>query len=143
MDTRDIYQTVRLPATPHEIFEILMDSVKHGHLTNSVAIIDRRVGGRFSAADGYITGETLELVKDRRIVQRWRGRDWPEGHFSTVTFELQSVDGETELSLAHLGVPEAEGDMVDRGWHRYYWQPILTYLNSKDSSVTRPVGKPL
>jgi activator of HSP90 ATPase len=135
MKTRDIHQTVRFSATTHEIYELLMDSEKHGRMTNSIASIDRRIGGRFTAADGYITGETLELVRDERIVQRWRGRDWPEGHLSTVTFELRDVDGETELTLTHLDVPEEEGDMVDQGWHKYYWQPIKSNLRSERTSV--------
>ena len=135
MITKDIHQTIRFPAATHEIYEILMDSEKHGRLTNTSASIDRRVGGRFSAADGYITGETLDLVQDKLIVQRWRGRDWPVGHFSTVTFELEEVEGGMELSLTHRDVPEEEVEMVYEGWHKYYWKPISEDLRSKEKPV--------
>lgn len=34
-------------ATPHEVYEALMDSRTHGRLTGGPARISRKVGGRF------------------------------------------------------------------------------------------------
>jgi activator of HSP90 ATPase len=116
------------------VYEILMDSDRHGQATGLSASIDRRVGGAISAGDGYISGQNVELVEDERIVQRWRGWDWPDGHLSTVTIEMREVADGTELTLTHVGVPEEEGDMVEEGWHKHYWRPIIRFLHKERSA---------
>lgn len=89
MKTKTLHQSVLLNATPHEVYEALMDSKKHTEFTHSPAVIRREVGGEFSTRDGWASGTTLELIPDTKIVQKWRAVDWPEGHYSMVTFELQ------------------------------------------------------
>ncbi len=74
-----IRQSVTFKATPHEVYEALMDSRKHARFTHEPARISRKVGGAFSAYSGYITGTNLELVPDKKIVQAWHAQDWPEG----------------------------------------------------------------
>ena len=73
--TRTIEQTVVVNASPHEIYEILMDSEKHSKLVGSKCDISRQVGGKFSIYDGYIDGINIELVQDKKIVQDWRGEE--------------------------------------------------------------------
>ena len=55
-----------------------MDSKKHGEFTGDKAKIDPKVGGKFSAWDGYILGKTLELEPFKRIVQSWRTTEFPK-----------------------------------------------------------------
>lgn len=73
-----IRQTVTLQATPEDVFEALMDSKKHSRLTGGRAKISRTVGGKFRVYDGYIEGTNIELVRNKKIVQMWRGSDWPQ-----------------------------------------------------------------
>jgi activator of HSP90 ATPase len=89
MNTKTIRQSVTFRAMPHEVYEVIMNSKKHSELTGSQARIDNKVGGKFSIYDGDIEGVNLELVPDQKIVQSWRYSDWPEGHYSTVTFALK------------------------------------------------------
>jgi activator of HSP90 ATPase len=128
MKTKTVRQTVTFKATPHEIYEMLMDSGKHARFTGDKATISRTVGGRFSVYDGGLTGVNLELVPDRRIVQSWRSSDWPEGHFSRVTFALAEVAGGTRLAFRQSGVPEDEYDDISQGWRDYYWEPMREML---------------
>ncbi|MBI3232331.1 MAG: SRPBCC domain-containing protein, partial [Candidatus Doudnabacteria bacterium] len=62
-----------------------MDSKKHSAITGGAASISRKIGGKVSAYDGYISGKNVELVADKKIVQTWRASDWEDGHFSLVT----------------------------------------------------------
>ena len=71
-------------ATPHDIYETIMDSKKHAKLSGSCTTVSRRVGGAFKVGRD-LEGKNLKLVKDRRIVQSWRATDWPKGHFSRAT----------------------------------------------------------
>jgi activator of HSP90 ATPase len=131
MKTKTIKQMVTFPASAHEIYEMLMDSKKHSAFTGDSAEIDRKVGGHFSVWGGYIEGINLELVPDRKIVQSWKGSDWPEGHFSQVTFELSESSGTTTLNFIQEGVPDDFYDDISRGWQEYYWEPMQAVLKDR------------
>ena len=67
------------PVSPKRLYEAWLSSIEHSAFTNSEAKIDPRVGGEFSAWDGYITGTTVSLEPYSRIVQNWRTTDFAEG----------------------------------------------------------------
>lgn len=95
-----------------------------------VAEMDVRVGGRrllcmeVGPADGpmqmWFTGEYLEVDPPHRLVYTDAMSDehgnvrspqelgMPEGHPTTtrVTVELEELDGQTQLTLTHAGIPE-------------------------------------
>ena len=124
MKTRDIRQSVKFQVGPHEVYEALMDSSKHSRFTGGKASISKEVGGKFTAFDGYSQGTNLELVPDEKIIQTWRASDWPEGHYSKVTFALKKIEGGTRLTFTQNGVPEAQYEDISQGWHDYYWTPM-------------------
>lgn len=128
METRTIRQSATFRANPHQVYEALMDSRKHSEFTGGKASISRRVGGKFTAYDGYIEGVNLELVPDEKIVQSWRGSDWTEGHYSKATFSLKRVEGGTRLTFVQTDVPDDQYDSISKGWRDYYWKPMKTML---------------
>ena len=123
-----IRQNVVFTASPHEIYEALMDSNKHAQFTGGKARISRQVGGSIMAYDEYITGVNIELVPDQRIVQDWRAVDWPEGFYSRVTFELKPVPEGTRLDFTHAGLPEGTEEEFTKGWIDNYWEPLKIFL---------------
>jgi activator of HSP90 ATPase len=123
-----IRQSVTFRATPHAVYEALMDSRQHARFTGEAARISRKVGGAISAYGDYITGTNLELVPDKKIVQAWHATDWPEGHMSRVIFKLTRVKGGTRLAFTHRGVPENEVPSIKQGWIENYWRPIKAML---------------
>jgi predicted ester cyclase/uncharacterized protein YndB with AHSA1/START domain len=139
MRTRTIVHEVTFSASPKEVFEVLMDPVKHSRATGSPAEIDRRAGGRFVQNNGGHWGTTLELREPERIVQAWHARNWPEGAVSEVTFTLTSLAGgrRTLLSLVHTGVPEDHFDDVSRGWQRIYWTKMATFFRDEKADLVR------
>ncbi|HLC99625.1 MAG TPA: SRPBCC family protein [Patescibacteria group bacterium] len=128
MKTKSIKQAVLLKAEPHDVYEALMDSEKHSELTGSGAQISRKVGGKFTAWGGYIDGVNLELVRDQKIVQSWRSSDWPEKHYSHVTFFLEKAKNGTKLTFTQTGVPDLFYDSIKQGWTDYYWKPMKETL---------------
>ena len=131
MKTKTIRQSVTLKTTPHEVYEALMDSRKHARVIGAKARISRKVGGRFSAYDGYIEGVNLNLVPDKKIVQSWRGSDWPKGHYSRATFSLKKVKNGTHLTFTQSGVPDQYYNDISQGWRDYYWKPMKEMLTKK------------
>lgn len=136
MPTGTIRQTVALPGTPEEVYEALMTSRGHAAFTSASARISPRVGGSIMAWDGYIHGTNVELVPNRRIVQRWQPaeEEWPEGHESTVTFVLAAARGGTRLTFLHTDVPRDQVHHLRAGWKESYWQPLRAYLRAQHSA---------
>ena len=128
MNTKTIRQSATFKTSPHEVYEALMDSRKHSKFTDSKASISRRIGGKFTAYDGYIEGVNLELVPDEKIVQSWRGSDWPEDHYYKATFALKKVEGGTRLTFTQTDVPEDQYESISQGWRDYYWKPMKEML---------------
>ena len=124
MRTKTIKQTVIFKASPHEVYEALMDSKKHAQFTGAPAKILREIGGKFKVYGDYIDGENIELVPDTKIVQTWHGSEWPKGHYSTVIFLLKKVKEETQLDFTHEGVPEEHCENIDKGWVEHYWNKM-------------------
>ena len=103
---KTIRQTVHISAKPQEVYEVFVDAKKHGELT----------------------GENMELVKGKKIVQKWRGNDWPEGNFSDLTITLEVARGGTKLTLTQENIPDDKADEIDDGWYEYYWKPMNEYF---------------
>jgi len=73
-------------------------------------------------------------VPNKRIVQAWRVKMWPEGLYSIVSFELQPDGPRTRVAFTHDGFPpdmraHLNGEGTDGGWHRQYWEPLRKYLS--------------
>jgi len=137
--TRTVMHDVTFNAAPSEVFEALMDSAKHSVFTGAPALIDRRLGGAFALYGGQLTGKTLELKLNERIVQQWHAKDWPEGHYSRVIYDLTPLDGgrQTQLSLTHTGVPAGAFDEINQGWRQYYWSKMAPYFREQKVAVVR------
>jgi activator of HSP90 ATPase len=129
LKTKTIRQTVTIKAAPAEVYEALMDQKKHALFTGAPAKVSRKVGGAFSAHGGYCMGVHLELVENAKIVQTWRGSDWPADHFSTATFAMATAPGgATKLTFIQTGVPEKEAPHIATGWKKHYWIPMKEML---------------
>ena len=124
-----IHQEVTFKASPQRIYAALTDSRQFSSATGGApAEISREDGGVFSCFGGMIHGRNIELVPDRRIVQAWRAKPWPEGVYSIVKFELRGEGGGTRVVLDHTGYPEGEEAHLSPGWDTNYWTPLKKYL---------------
>jgi len=127
--TKTIRQKVIIGAPPKKVYAALMEEKRHAAFTGAPATISRKAGGAFSCYGGYVSGINLELVPAKRIVQAWRGRDWPAGFYTIVTFALsRSAGGRTKLSFTHAGVPANDFKAKSAGWKSHYWKPLKAFL---------------
>jgi activator of HSP90 ATPase len=122
--TKKITMTEEFKCTAEELFLTLTEERRVNAFTRCDSQVDPVGGGQFTLFGGNITGKFIEIETDKKIVQKWRFKDWPSEHYSTVTIELvQEVDC-TRLNLTQLGVPDSDYDRTNEGWHRYYWDSI-------------------
>ena len=129
-----IRQEIEFKTNPHRVYDALLDTKQFSAFRGAPAQIDRQAGGAFSCFRGIITGRNIELVPNKRIVQAWRVKIWPEGLYSIVSFELQPDEQRTPVVLTHDGFPpdmreHLNGEGTDGGWHRQYWEPLRKYLS--------------
>jgi activator of HSP90 ATPase len=106
-----------------------MDSEKHAAVTGSAASINPKVGGKFTAWDGYISGKNLELERGKKIVQEWMTTEWPEGYPpSRLELTFAKVKDGTEITVVHSDVPADDATAYDEGGYEFYWDPMKLYF---------------
>lgn len=132
---KTIKQNVTFKAPPKTIYRLLTDSKAHRAVTGAPASISRKIGGRFSAYSGHLSGINVDLAPTKRVVQAWRTRNFPEGIFSMASFILQPTkSGGTQLTLTHRGVPKELIPQIEAGWRKFYWLKIKEHLEQATPS---------
>lgn len=129
MKFKVIKQVAIIDASPVEVYEAYVDPKKHAAFTGDSATGTAKVGGKFAAGDGYISGKYLALEKGKRILQEWTTTEWPEGYPpSLVELILKPKGKRTELTMIHSKVPTEQAADYDQGWQDYYWEPMKKYF---------------
>ncbi len=119
----------RFKATAEEIYTTWLDNDGHTKMTGGAATVSAKIGGSFTAWDGYIWGKNISLEPFSRIVQSWRTSQFEEGEEdSQIEILLNEVDGETELTLIHSNLP-ASGEHYKKGWDDHYFLPMKAYFS--------------
>jgi activator of HSP90 ATPase len=119
-----IHQEVTLNAAPSLVYQALVDTKRFSEVTGAPAIGDGAEGASFSAFGGHVTGRNVELVKDKRVVQAWRAKTWPEGVFSIARFQLEADGRGTKLVFDHEAFPADMKEHLAKGWHANYWEKL-------------------
>ena len=127
-----IRQKTFVPATPDEVYDAFMDAKKHSAFTGSKATSDPKVGGEFTAWDGYISGKNIELERGKKIVQEWSTTDWPDASPpSKLELTFKKTKGGTEILMIHSNVPPEQADDLAEGWVEFYWKPLEEYFTKQ------------
>ncbi|HSM72362.1 MAG TPA: SRPBCC domain-containing protein [Anaerolineales bacterium] len=116
------------PARASDIYNAWLTREGHSAITGSAAEVDGRVGGKFTAWDGYISGSTLELTADQRIVQAGRMTEFPDdAPDSRLEVLFEEVAGGTKITLTHSDLPADQIDSYKQGWEDFYFKPMREY----------------
>lgn len=114
--------------TAEEMYETFVDPNRLAAFTRSPPKIfeGAKEGGKFELFGGNVSGEYLELVKPKKIVQSWRLSQWPAGHYSKlqIEFDQNDVDHVTVMRVTWEGVPVGQEDVTKRNWLEYYVKSI-------------------
>jgi len=86
-------------------------------------------GSVFSAYGGDLRGKMLHVVRNKIIVQTWRGSDWDKKEMDSIlTLVFNERDKGTELEMVHTNVPERFAADIREGWNEYYWKPWKIHI---------------
>ena len=117
-----------ISAQPEELYQAWLDSGEHSRMTGGKAEISDQIGGKFSAWDGYIMGENLELNPPLRILQKWRTTDFDgEEPDSLVEITFITEGKQTRITIRHTELPP-HGMKYQQGWIDAYFNPMKAYF---------------
>lgn len=121
--------TATFPVTPENLFAAWLSSKEHSAFTGSPAKFSPRIGGKFTAWDGYISGTTVKLVKNKKIIQQWRTTEFSDADpDSLVQLSFEKVKAGTRLTLTHSGIPKGQVQSYRQGWNDFYFAPMKEYF---------------
>jgi len=121
VEVKSFEQTVQFKLKPAAVYANFMDAKKHAEFSKEPAEVSTEERGLSKLWGGHVEARNIELEENKLIVQSWRCKDWPAGHFSRLTIELSSKSRGTELKLKHEHVPADKADSVATGWYERYW----------------------
>ena len=118
------------PVSGKQLFEAWLDSEKHSNMTGGDDECSDKVGGEFSAWDGYISGVNVSIDElNGVIVQKWRTSEFEESDdYSLLTLRSSDIHNGGEIHLTHENIPEGQSD-YQQGWIEHYFEPMKTYFS--------------
>ena len=124
-----IRQELNFEGPAAQIFDLLTNSSVFSEVTgNAPTDIGKEEGTKFSCFGGMIHGRTIELEEDKRIILAWRAKNWENGCYSIVSFDITDHGPTSTLILTHTGFSPELQEHLEAGWHENYWNPIKKYL---------------
>jgi uncharacterized protein YndB with AHSA1/START domain len=127
---RTITFAAHLPAKPARLYRMYLDPRQHAAFTGAPVKIAARVGARFEAFGGALTGRILQLIPGRLIVQSWRSSEFGKRDLdSTLVLSFWPERSGGRIELTHVNVADSDFAGVSEGWTKYYWTPWRAYLS--------------
>jgi len=121
-----------IAAAPRAIYDAWMSGKGHTAMTGSKASVTAKVGGKYTAWEGYISGRTLELKPGARIVQSWRSTEFgPDDPDSRLEILLEKSARGTKVTLVHTDIPPGQAASYRKGWLDFYFTPMKEYFSAR------------
>jgi len=125
--------SVKLHCPVKQVYTGWLNGKIHSEFTGGAsAKIDPQEGGKFTAYDGYISGENVEIFPYKRIVQKWRTTEFEDSDpDSILELFFTFKDDFTLLTLTHTNLPDGEGNKYKKGWKEHYFKFMKSYFEKK------------
>ena len=128
MATDSLRVTAVIHSTPEAIFDAFLDGPTHSAMTGAGATGLPKVGAKFTAWDGYISGRQLEFARPTRIVQAWRSSEFPaDAPDSRVEILFEPSARGTRVTIVHSEIPKGQGSKYRGGWKDFYFTPMKAW----------------
>ncbi|KAL1131718.1 hypothetical protein AAG570_011331 [Ranatra chinensis] len=124
LDLAELKISQNFKCTGADFYAAMISSDMVQAFTNGPVRLEPKEKGKFELFHGNILGEFVELVPEKKIVQRWRLKSWPANHYSLVTLKIEQREDHTTVNLSQTGIPKSELEGTRENWDRYYWESI-------------------
>ena len=123
--SEQIKVTAVIPAEAGTIYNAWLNGKEHGAMTGGKATASTKIGGKYTAGDGYISGKNLDLIPGKRILQSWRSTEFSDTDpDSFLLVKMEPVGSNTKLILIHFEIPDGQGASYKKGWLDFYLKPM-------------------
>lgn len=120
-------KTFKINAEPSDIYSAVTNPYTIELWSGYPAQMSTEPNSEFSLWEGDITGNNIEFVQDRRIVQEWYFGNQVEKSIVTITI---SPDREnSQVTVEHTNIPDEEFIDIAEGWREYYIGAIINFFN--------------
>jgi len=126
LEVGDLEISENMKCTGQELFNVLTQKDMIQVFTGGEAKMKEEAvaQGDFEMLGGNISGMFIEVTPFTKIVQKWRLKSWPSGHYSHVEMLIQQTAEDTKITIKQTGVPIKELDNTRMGWSRYYFEAM-------------------
>lgn len=107
-----------LNATPQDVYNAMTNPLMIEIWTGEPVKMSTEPGSEFEIWDEAITGENLEFVQDKLIVQRWF---FGEEEDSIVTIKFHADRKGTLVELHQTNIPDNAYENMVEGWDQDYF----------------------
>jgi len=107
-----------LNATPQDVYNAMTNPLMIEIWTGEPVVMSTGPGSEFEIWDGAITGENLEFIQDKLIVQKWF---FGEESDSIVTIKLHPDRKGTLVELHQTNIPDNAYENMVEGWDVDYF----------------------
>jgi activator of HSP90 ATPase len=107
-----------LNAAPADVYNAMTNPLMIEIWTGEPVIMSTEPGSKFEIWDGAITGENLEFIQDKLIVQKWF---FGEEDDSIVTIKLHPDRKGTLVELHQTNIPDDAYENMVEGWDVDYF----------------------
>ena len=115
---KDFKKRYTLNATPADVYNAMTNPLMIEIWTGEPVVMSVEPGSVFEIWDGAITGENLEFIQDKLIVQKWF---FGEEEDSIVTVKLHPDRKGTLVELYQTNIPDDAFDNMVEGWDVDYF----------------------
>ena len=115
---KDFKKRYTLSATPQDVYNAMTNPLMIEIWTGESVVMSTEPGSEFEIWDGAITGQNVEFVPDKLIVQRWF---FGEEEDSIVTIKLHPDRKGTLVELLQTNIPDKAYDNMVEGWDVDYF----------------------
>jgi activator of HSP90 ATPase len=113
------------------LYETYMTAAKHSAAVGMPVSLEPKVGGRFKAFGGMLTGRFLALVKDQLIIQEWRSVKFKKTDGDSIlVLRFEKTKAGARVDLVHGLIPGHDYIGIQKGWPRHYWKPWAKYFKA-------------
>lgn len=128
VNTTTLIDTEEFRTTAAELYKTFTDRPRLAAFTRSDPTVfeGAHPGGKFALFGGNVSGLFTELNEPTKIVQQWRLKQWPEGHYSRleIGFNQNDSDGVTVMNVKWDGVPVGQEEVTRTNWNERYVKSI-------------------
>jgi activator of HSP90 ATPase len=121
-----------LNASCSKIFNDWLNAESHEAFTGGEVEISAKEGTSYTAWDGYISGEILELTENQTIKMTWRTSEFDGSEEdSIVTLNFKKIsDNKSLMTLSQTNMPSGTKQKYTDGWHEFYFEPMQNFYGS-------------